>query len=146
MELPEVNLDELTEKGLLHRLAREMGSVRQLLAEVMNKVIEAESEVPEKMRRFMNYMHDLHDIKYMYEELGHPVPAHLNRELERCDDRYRQILKALHSDGGAFEKVRREMSEDPDNRWDHTKLLFAPKEKKDEARTSEPQLNGGDEG
>lgn len=83
----------------------------------------AESEVPESLRRFMNYMHDVHDVKYMYEELGHAVPKHLLDELERLDDRYRQILQTLHSDGGALEKVRREMADDPENRWDHKRQL-----------------------
>jgi hypothetical protein len=83
----------------------------------------AEQEVPEFMRRFANYMHDLHDIRYMYEELGHPTPLHMLREMERCDDRFRQLLHRLHTDGGAFEKVRRDMASDPDNRWDHTRFL-----------------------
>jgi hypothetical protein len=64
----------------------------------------------------------------MYEEHGHPIPDYILRELERLDDRYRQLLKELHLDGGTFEKVRREMAEDPENRWDHTRLLYKPKE------------------
>jgi hypothetical protein len=98
----------------------------------------AEKEVPEFMRRFANYMHDIHDIRYMYESLGHPIPDHLLRELERCDDRYRQLLVKLHDlgDDGAFEKVRREMAKDPENRWDHTRLLYPPKENGDETRKS----------
>jgi hypothetical protein len=104
-------------------------------------MIDAEVEIPESMRRFMNYMHDVHDVRYMYEELGHPVPMHLLRETERLDDRYRQLLQKLHDLGpkgdGRFEKIRREMAKDPENRWDHTRLLYPPKEKKDETRTSE---------
>ena len=68
-------------------------------------------------------MHDVHDVKYMYEELGHKVPDHLLRELERLDDRYRQILKELNEEGSAFEQIRRKMAEDPENRWDHTRQL-----------------------
>jgi hypothetical protein len=45
------------------------------------------------------------------------------REVERCDDRLRQMLSEQHSDGGTFEKVRREMAKDPENRWDHTRQL-----------------------
>lgn len=111
----------------INRLAREMSSIRQLMVQVIQFIRDAESEVPEKMRRFMNYMHDVHDVKYMYEELGHPCPPHLARELERLDDRYRQLLQELHLDGGAFEKIRREMAADPDNKWDHTRLLYPPK-------------------
>jgi hypothetical protein len=88
---------------------------------------EAESEIPEKMRRFTMYMHDLHDVSYMYEEKGHPTPHYILREMERCDDRFRQLLNELHLDGGTFERVRREMAADPENRWDHTRQLNGPK-------------------
>lgn len=112
----------------LERISKDMKLIREMMTVVVNSIREAESEIPEKMRRFMNYMHDVHDVKYMYEELGHPVPVHLREELERLDDRYRQILKVMHSEGGAFEKVRREMAEDPENRFDHTRRLAKPKE------------------
>jgi hypothetical protein len=56
------------------------------------------------------------------------VPIHILRECERLDDRYRQLVTKLHTDGGAFEKVRREMAQDPTNRWDHTRFLEPPKE------------------
>ncbi len=112
----------------LNRQSRELKIIRELLGQVIVYMVEAESEVPEKIRRFMGYMHDLHDIKYMYEELGHAVPSHHLREMERCDDRFRQLLEELHLDGGAFEKVRRKMAEDPNNRWDHTRQLTKPKE------------------
>ncbi len=78
------------------------------------------------MRRFVTYMHDIHDISYMYEERGQQAPLHIRREMERCDDRLRQLLGELHLDGGVFEKVRREMAEDPLNRWDHTRFLPKP--------------------
>ena len=125
-------------KTELNRIARELKTIRELASKAVNYIIDAESEIPEKMRRFMNYMHDVHDVKYMYEELGHVVPQHLFRELERLDDRYRQLLTEQHTDTGAFEKVRREMAADPDNRWDHTRLLteFKQKEKIDETRKS----------
>lgn len=110
-------------KNELNRVARELKDIRLLASDAVNYMRNAEAEIPEKMRRFMNYMHDVHDVKYMYEEQGHPVPQHLLRELERLDDRYRQILKDLHTDQGAFELVRREMAQDPENRWDHTRLL-----------------------
>lgn len=108
---------------LLLRMAQELKSIRELVSKAVNAFAEAESEIPEKMRRFMNYMHDIHSVKFMYEELGHAVPKHLANELERCDDRFRQLLSEQHTDGGTFEKVRREMAKDPANRWDHTRLL-----------------------
>ncbi len=119
----------------LARIARELTTIRQLCSEAVNDMRNAEVEIPEKMRRFMNYMHDVHDVKYMYEELGHDVPQHLLRELERLDDRYRQILQEMHLDGGAFEKVRREMASDPLNRWDHTRLLPGQTKKENGSET-----------
>lgn len=113
-------------KAELNRVARELKQIRELTSDAINYLRGAEAEVPEKMRRFMNYMHDVHDIKYMYEEQGHPVPDYILRELERLDDRYRQLLAELNYDGGAFEKVRREMASDINNRWDHTRQLAPP--------------------
>lgn len=115
---------------LLQRIARELTTIRQHTTLVIGYVRDAESEIPEKLRRFMNYMHDLHDIKYMYEELGHSVPPHQLREMERCDDRFRQIMEEMNKEGGAINKVRRDMAADPNNRWDHTKLLTKQEETK----------------
>lgn len=108
---------------LLQRIAREVTTTRRLTSELVAFMRDAETEVPESLRRFGNYMHDVHDIKYMYEEHGSTVPKHILDEIERLDDRYRQILKAHNTDGGAIEKIRREMAGDPDNRYDHTKSL-----------------------
>jgi hypothetical protein len=112
----------------LDRIARELKTMREMMTQIVTYMINAEKEIPEKMRRFMNYMHDLHDIKYMYEELGHSVPPHHLREMERCDDRFRQLINEQNLDGGTFERVRREMAADPENRWDHTRLIAKPKE------------------
>jgi hypothetical protein len=107
----------------INRQSRELKDIRTLLSSVVNSIREAESEIPEKMRRFIMYMHDVHDIVNLYHEGGQSPPRHVLAEMERCDDRYRQLLEELHLDGGAFEKVRREMAKDPENRWDHTRLL-----------------------
>src|SRR5882672_8766364 len=112
----------------LKRIDANMKLVREMLTTVVTYMRDAESEVSEKMRRFIMYMHDVHDIAHLYEERGLPVPPYVMRELERCDDRYRQLLVELHLDGGTFEKVRREMADDPENRWDHTRLLTKGKE------------------
>ena len=114
---------EFSEKVYLERIARDMATVKQMLAKVVNYMVEAESEVSEKMRRFIMYMHDLHDVTFMYTQMGHEPPPHIKREMERCDDRYRQLLEEAHTDGGTFEKVRREMAKDPLNRWDHTRQI-----------------------
>ena len=118
-DLPESQPAEVA----LRWIAKDMKLIRQTLIRISSYIREAESEIPERVRRFMNYMHDVHDVKYMYEELGHKVPDHLLRELERLDDRYRQILKELNEEGSAFEQIRRKMAEDPENRWDHTRQL-----------------------
>lgn len=112
----------------LERIARELKTMRELMSIKVNASREAESEIPEKMRRFANYYHDIVHIKGEYVSLGLVAPSHVDREMERCDDRFRQLLNELHLDGGTFEKVRREMAEDPDNRWDHTRQLSKPKE------------------
>lgn len=110
----------------LDRIARELKSIRELVLKLANAMHDAESEVTEKLRRFVMYMHDIHDIVYMYEERGHQAPDYVMREMERCDDRLRQLLKEAHTDGGVFERVRREMAKDTENRWDHTRAICAP--------------------
>lgn len=120
--------DSVSERDLLFRIARELTQLRQLNTELLKFSRDAETEVPESLRRFANYFHDVHDIKYMYEEHGQRPPQHILDEIERLDDRYRQILKAHNTDGGAIEKIRREMAEDKENRWDHTRLLAKPKD------------------
>jgi hypothetical protein len=120
--------------AVLKDIARDIRQIRLDTAKVINYMTDAESEVPEKMRRFIMYMHDVHDVAYMYEERGIPVPTHVLREMERCDDRYRHILEDLQTDTGTFERVRQEMSRRGGNRWDHSRIL--PKEKADETKTS----------
>ena len=129
--------EQLLEQMIVHldRIAREQKTIRELTSKFVNAQEAAESEIPEFMRRFANYFHDIHDISWTYEEKGHQPPEHLKRELERCDDRYRQRLKDLHNplEDGRFEKVRREMasrSDASENVWDHTRLL--PGQKKED--------------
>jgi hypothetical protein len=121
---PEYKLDDsVTERDLLFRIARELTVMRQQNTELLKFFRDAEVEVPESLRRFANYFHDVHDIKYMYEEHGQRPPQHILDEIERLDDRYRQILKRMNEGGGAIEKIRREMADDVENRYDHTKQL-----------------------
>lgn len=110
----------------LERISRDIKTMREMMSKMTNYMIDAEREIPERMRRFIMYMHDVHDVMNMYQENGHEPPKHVKDEAMRCDDRYRQILAELHTDGGAFEKVRREMASDPLNRWDHTPRLEKP--------------------
>ncbi len=121
---PEFKLDpSVTDRDLLFRITRELTQLRQQNTELLSFYRNAETEVPESLRRFANYMHDVHDIKFMYEEHGSRPPQHVLDELERLDDRYRQILKAHNTDGGAIEKIRREMAADPENRYKQTREL-----------------------
>ena len=122
--------------GLLKNILKELVTIRQLTSQAVNAMVEAEAEVPEKMRRFVMFMHDMHDVKNLYDEHGLKVPPWVLKEVERCDDRLRQLLTTLNTDGGTFEKVRREMAADPLNRWDHTRLLDKPNGGADEARKS----------
>ncbi len=120
----EFKLDSsVTDRDLLFRISRELTQLRQQNTELLSFYRNAETEVPESLRRFANYMHDVHDIKFMYEEHGSRPPQHVLDELERLDDRYRQILKAHNTDGGAIEKIRREMAADPENRYKQTREL-----------------------
>ena len=112
----------------LNRMARELAMMRQMMTTIVTYIRDAESDIPEKYRRFVNAFHDVHDIKYMYEEHGTEVPEYILSEIRRMDDRYRQILAELNAEGGAFNKVRREMSKDPTNRYEHMKHIAPPKE------------------
>lgn len=121
----------------LGHIRRELVKMREMMTDIVFYMREAEREVPERMRRFIMYMHDIHDVKNLYDEHGITVPPHVMRECERCDDRLRQLLNELHTDGGTFEKVRREMATDPENRWEHTRQLVKPthhRGEKDETR------------
>ena len=136
----ETRIASLLEQMIMQfdRIAREQTETRKLISKFVYAMVEeAESEIPEKYRRFCNAMHDIHDIKYMYEDVGSSVPPHLLRACERFDDRFRQIEEEYNAEGGVFNKIRRKMASDPNNRWDHTRLLYPPKEHGNEAGKSE---------
>ena len=120
--------DKSKDHDLLLRIARELTTIRQLASRGVNAMGDAEEEIPERIRRFTMYFHDMHDFLNMYHELGLQPPPWVQREVERCADRLRQLLKEEHSDLGKFEKIRQKMADDPENRYDQTKRLFAPKE------------------
>ena len=107
---------------------QELKVIRQLNSDFVRFMREAESEVPESMRRFANYFHDLHDIKFIYEEHGIDPPDYILREIERLSDRARQLLRFHKKEGGAVNKIIREMAGDKENRYDHTKQLPKPQE------------------
>ena len=118
---------KLTNEEALNQIAQDIHVIRNLVSSAVNAIQDAEKEVHEKMRRFVMYWHDLHDIINIFEERGNPPPDYIRKEMERCDDRFRQLLTEAHTDGGTFEKVRREMAKDENNRWNHTKSIGVSK-------------------
>lgn len=114
--------------NLLARIANELKTIRELVSKSNFASQDAESEIPEKMRRFASYYHDIVHIKGEYVTLGLTVPKYIDQEMERCHDRFRQLLDEAHTDGNTFEQVRRQMADDPNNRYDHTRQLSKPKE------------------
>lgn len=121
--------DQPTDRDLLLRIAQELKAIRENTSKAVFAMHEAEAEIPERMRRFANYYHDIVHIKGEYISIGIPAPKHIDEEMERCHDRFRQLLAELHTDGNTFERVRREMATDPLNRYDHTRQLTKPQEK-----------------
>lgn len=121
-----MNEDRLTTK--IEQMAQDMSMIRKEILKIINYIRDAESEIPERYRRFVNAFHDVHDIRYMYHEEGQTCPTYIDREIERLHDRYRQILEKMNAEGETFNKVRRDMASDPENRYDHTRLLDKPKE------------------
>lgn len=142
----EPKLEELSDRDLQLRIAQELKTIRILLGQGMFALRDAEGEIPEKLRRFMNYCHDVHAMKFMYEEVGHQAPKWVMSELQRVDDRYRQIMEEMKAEGGPINKVIREMAKDPNNRWDHTKLLPKQTETTDDTRSRNDLEDGIDEG
>lgn len=128
----------------LRQIAQDIKTIREGIGKALFAMSDAESEIPERMRRFIMYMHDVHDVVNMYEERGQTAPQYVLREMERCDDRYRQLLTEEHSEDGTFAKVRREMAKDTENRWDHTRQLSAPTGAANETRNRTDD-NGSDE-
>lgn len=118
----------------LKNIRKELSILRQLVSQGVSYLRDAEAEIPERIRRFTHHMHSIHDIKYMYEELGVKPPEHLLRELERVDDRFRQLIAEENAEGGAFSKVRREMASDPLNRYNHTRQLAGPTHTKEKEK------------
>ncbi len=110
------------------RVARDMRQMLLELREVTKYMRDAESEVPERVRRFIMYFHDVHDMQNLYNELGLVPPQHIRQEIERCADRFKHILEDMYDTDkhGGFEKVRKDMSGREGNRYDWTKALAKP--------------------
>ena len=117
----------ILEDSLTHQknMSRDMQALRSMLTQVVNYMVDAESEVPEKMRLFIMYFHDAHDLMNLYHEQGHEPPKWVIKEVERCSDRYRQILEDLYDPNkeGHFEKVRQDMATRGGNRYEWERQL-----------------------
>lgn len=120
-------LESEDDKSDLAMLRRDMRAILLELREVTKYMREAESEVPEKMRRFIMYFHDVHDLITLYHSTGIEPPKHILREIERCSDRFRHLLDEQYGDSGAFEKVRQDMTKREGNRYDYTHQLTTEK-------------------
>lgn len=130
----------------LQRISRDMRELTLMVREMVKYIKDAESEIPEKMRRFIMYFHDVHDIWWLYVQTGHEPPKHLRQEIERCADRYKHILDDLYGDTGAFERVRQEMAKRAGNRYDHSRMVSYETRNRDESNggnaPEEPSLGG----
>ncbi len=124
----------------LKEIARDIREIALNVRSLMGAIKEAESEVPEKMRRFMMYFHDVHDLRDLYHGGGQEPPAYVRREIEKCDDRLRHLLEDLYAEGGTFEKVRQEMTNREGNRYDHGVLL--PKQEKVDEAGNRKEVDG----
>lgn len=129
----------------LKNIARDIQAMRSMLTEVIRYMKEAESEIPERIRRFIMYFHDVHDIQNLYHEFGITPPDYILREIERCSDRFKHILEDLYAEMGAFEKVRQEMSKRAGNRYDYSRQLSVHRRTEDETRndTDTPSQSEG---
>lgn len=67
----------LSDSDYLYLIARDIKVVREQISKYVNAQHEAESEIPEKLRRFTTYWHALHDIVSVYEERGTDAPNYV---------------------------------------------------------------------
>jgi hypothetical protein len=112
----------------LTRIARDMRAMLLEMREITKYMRDAETEVPERVRRFIMYFHDVHDMQNLYNELGIPPPLHIKQEIERCADRFKHILEDMYDKDkhGGFERVREEMTQRGGNRYDWSRALAKP--------------------
>jgi len=113
-------------ENYIRELARDVRELLLLMREFMRYTKDAEREIPESIRRFVMYSHDIHDLRNLYHETGIEPPECVLREIERCSDRFRHLVEDLHTDSGAFEQIRREMVKRAGNRYDYAHQLIKP--------------------
>lgn len=109
-------------KELLQALDRNSEMLEKIghkLDALSGYVEKAESEVPEYIRRFTMFYHDIVHINWRYEEMGLQVPPWIRAEMERSHDRLKHVLEAENNQGGAFHKIRQEMDKMEGNKYTH---------------------------
>lgn len=119
---------------ILEQLRMQTELLEKLVANValgLGALHKAEQEVPEHMRRFTMYFHDLHDVMNFYHEIGQDPPSYIKREVERCHDRMAHLIEDETNQGGTFHAVAQKVK-DRGGR-------YTPKGAEDEARPSEPR-------
>ena len=106
----------------LDLILKELRELNRSFAEVTAYLHRAEKEIPHHLRGLMDYYHDVIHLIRAYESIGMPIPNMLLRESERMHDRMHQLIEREHRQGGAFEKVIKEMNEEPEgNKYKHGK-------------------------
>lgn len=109
-------------KELLEALDRNTEMLEKISSKlnlVLTAIDKAESEVPEYIRRFTMFYHDMVHINWRYEEMGLTVPPWIKGEMERAHDRLKHLLDAENNQGGAFHKIRQEMDKIEGNKYRH---------------------------
>ena len=125
--LPDSAIDKMV--MYMERISRDIRVLRNDITKVVVYMEKAERLIPEEMRRFIMYYHDVHDIRHLYHEHGLEPPPEVNSEIERCADQFVQMIREYHSDGGVFEKSRADLAEKAGNYYNHTRKLAFNKPK-----------------
>lgn len=96
----------------LELILKELRQLNLSFSEVTTYLHKAEAEIPHHLRGLMDYYHDVIHLIRAYESIGMPIPSVLLRESERMHDRMGQLIEREHRQGGAFERVIKEMNEE----------------------------------
>lgn len=90
-------------------ILKELQSLNAGLRTAITALEKAESEIPEHMRRFMMYMHDLVHVRWAYEEKGIMIPPYIDEAIEYAHDRLRVLIDRENQQGGAFDRGRQDL-------------------------------------
>ena len=109
----------------LKRISDDMSALRKDFAKLFAYIDRAESLIPEHFRRMSMVFHDMHDVRNAYTEQGIPVPPYLDRAIELSSDSFKHAVEDLEKPGGHFYKMRQEVVNRGDYRYDHNTPLLA---------------------